>query len=99
MNHDMADGRIPEADHPAIDVDVQKARDESKQIVLSLTRFGLTSPTDENGSPTPEYCSWYRWWDSYEHSITPEQFKQLERVLESKSDLSAWRPEGSWKLS
>ncbi len=99
MNHDMADGRIPDKDHPSIDVDVRKAVEESTKIVKSLTRFGLEKPTEENGAATAEYWKWYRWWDSYECSLSTKQFLELEKVLESKGDLTPWRPEGDWKKS
>ncbi len=103
MNHDMSHGRIPEASWPAIDADILIARNESKQIVQSLTRFGLEKPTDEEGHPTPEYWKWFQWWNDYSKSMTKDQFAAMEKATDeyvaAAANLAKCRPEGTWKTA
>jgi hypothetical protein len=92
MEHDMADGRIPEADHPAIDADIVIARGEQLKLVRSLTRFGLTTPIEEQGAPTKEYWAWYKKWNNYVENLSNEQFDELDKALSAHDDVSMWKP-------
>lgn len=98
MNHDMADDRIPAEYHQSIDLDIAKAIAEQVRVVKSLTRFGVERPLDDQERPTREYWSWFTWWKNYIQGLSEEQFHLLDLALANKEDVSAWRPEGSWKV-
>jgi len=49
MNHDMADGRIPEKDWPMIDEEIARLRPLQTFAVSQLTRIGVETPLKEDG--------------------------------------------------
>lgn len=97
MNHSMADGRIPECDHAAIDKDIANVRKQQVELIKTLPKYGVSQPLGENDQPTPEYWLWFRWWDSYAKSLSNEEFYILNNLLSDKGDVSKFRPEGNWK--
>jgi len=97
MNHDMADGRIPEKDWPMIDEEIARLRPLQTFAVSQLTRIGVETPLKEDGkSPTDEYWAWFRWWDGYIKGLPEDQWKELESAYPN-GDYSKFRPEGEWK--
>ena len=94
-NHDASHGRSvgPEKE-------IQTLRIKQVHVCLELTRFGFT-PTkgeEENYAPTEDYWKWFRWWDEYaQHTLTNEEWRVLEKKMDNKEDVSAYRPEGNWR--
>lgn len=101
MEHDMADGRIPESAHAGIDAKLALARDQQKKAVAAATRFGVEKPLEEDGRGTPDYWRWYRWWNGYVERLPREEFEQLNQAVDAfrkaSEKLAHWRPEGDWK--
>ena len=96
MEHDMADGRIPEKDWPAIDTDIKRARIEQLEVVKSLKLYGVESVA-EDGKPSKDYWKWYRFWNDYVNSLTDQEFHELDQALTQELDVSTFKPKGSWK--
>jgi len=94
--HDLADGRISEEDEAQAEALVKIARAQIEQAVSSLTRFGF-EPKDSTGRATSNYWAWYRWWKCYFDLMSDEDFTNYNDDLEHNRDVSAWRPEGTWK--
>jgi hypothetical protein len=98
MNHDMADGRIPEEDHAAIDKDIKNVQKTQQKAVALLPKFGVVKPTQgKNEAPTEEYWKWFRWWDSYVKGLSKEEWEELNRKITAKEDYSNYRPQGDWR--
>lgn len=97
MNHDMADGRIESSDHAAIDKDIVTMREIQLHAVKCLTKFGVTPFKDDEKTTTAEYWAWFRWWDAYIKNMPKEQWEELDELISTKKDVSAYRPEGNWK--
>ncbi len=91
MNHDMADGRIPEHQHAAIDADIASAQSQQVRLVKSLDRFGA-SLVDDQGKPSEEYWKWYRKWKNYTTSLSNDEFERLDKAISNGDDLSDWKP-------
>jgi len=82
MNHDMADGRIPQKNHQVIDDDIEKMRQTQLEAIRELSRIGITQPLDEQGRGTPEYWTWYRTWSAWhKNKITSEEWNVLNRHM------------------
>ena len=96
MEHDMADGRIPEKDWPAIDRDIANVRAQQLLVAAKLTRFGITANLPD-GSTSTDYWKWYHWWSNYIRSLSDEEYQFLNRAISQKKDLSTWQPQGSWQ--
>ena len=100
MNHDMADGRIPEKDWPAIDRDIKKMS-ETQQYAVSITpKFGVVPPyrdPQENKRPSAQYWAWFRWWDGYVRGLPEEEWKILSQKIDKDEDFSSYRPAGAWQ--
>jgi hypothetical protein len=97
MEHDMADGRIPESDWEKIDLSLTERRVEQLAVIKSLTKYGLTEPVTDKNAPTEMYWKWYRWWKKYMDSLSREEEYKLGKAIENDEDLSSWRPEGNWQ--
>ncbi|MFA5208640.1 MAG: hypothetical protein WC428_08420 [Candidatus Paceibacterota bacterium] len=96
MNHDMADDRIPQESHKAIDEDIVKIRELQKFVVNNLTRFGVDpeSVTDrKNGS----YWKWYMFWDTWKKGLSNEDWNEVSMLLQKKKPLDNFLPTGTWK--
>jgi hypothetical protein len=104
MNHDLADDRITLSSDPeekarqiaSIDRDIERMREIQKYMVSKLTKFGFIS-TDVDSKPTEDYWKWFRWWDGYIRGMSQEQWRELDRKLTAKEDVSAYKPEGDWR--
>lgn len=65
--------------------------------VDQTTRFGVSTPRDSSGSPTPEYWLWFRWWDAYVQGLSTQEFDVLDDALDKGVDVSQFRPQGDWR--
>ena len=95
MNHDMADGRIPQKDHAAIDQDILKIQKQQQEAVQHLPRFGIAKPTEENGAPTSDYWQWYRAWDGWKKGMTNAEWQEVDTALSrglTEDELVKFRP-------
>ncbi len=100
MNHDMADGRIPEEDHPGIDKDIERCSERSCIAVKQCSRFGVALPVDGENRPTDEYWKWYRWWDDWKHGMTVDEWDIVNAAHSrgmTNSELKTHRPHGDWR--
>lgn len=99
MEHDMADGRIPEQEHAAIDKDVQRLRGEALELARGLTAYGLVEPLRDD-KPTAEYWAWYSWWKAWLNSHSDDEWRRIEPLIifDMPEHLQQrLRPAGSWR--
>lgn len=82
MNHDMADGRIPEKDHAAIDEDIVRMRKLQVECIEQLPKFGI-SALDENCRATDAYWVWYRKWNAWHKGMSDEAWRAVNASLKS----------------
>ena len=101
MNHDMADGRIPEKEGAGIDKEIALARTEQRRLcVEALPRFGVATPWIEGAGPSDEYWAWYRWWNAWHKCMPSEQWSEVDAALDlemTDEQIARCRPEGTWK--
>ena len=95
MNHDLADGRIPESSD--INESLAEAQRKIEFAVEQTKRFGVIQPRSKQGGPTYEYRRWFQWWDSYVNGLSFTACGTLERAINKGEDVSSWRPEGDWR--
>lgn len=68
---------------------------EQRYCIDQLKTKGIVdNPCDDDGIPTDEYWTWFRAWDSYVKGLPYEEWQEFETALNSKGDVSKWRPEG-----
>ena len=93
LNHDMADGRIPEEKWPPLDKTILEVAEKQHAAVSELVRFGI-SPFQEDGkSPSKEYWKWFHKWDNYiKKELSKEEFDELDQKLSANEDVSNYRP-------
>ena len=96
MQHDMADGRIPEDKHAAIDVDIVRVREIQEYAVSILDKLGFIPAIE--GKPTEEYWKWFRWWDSYIKGLSNEEWQIIDNKIRKEEDVSSYRPQGNWRI-
>lgn len=80
MNHDMADGRIPESEHAGIDVEIENVKKFQMQAINELPRVGIVQPLDETGHGTDAYWAWYRKWNQWHHNMSDESWRAVNAV-------------------
>ena len=95
MNHDLADGRILES--PDIGNSLAEMQKKIEFAVDCTKRFGVGQPRSDQGGPTPEYRSWFRWWNSYIDGLSTVNCGKLEGAINKGEDVSSWRPQGDWR--
>lgn len=83
MNHDMADGRIPQSDHAKIDIDVAKVRERQIEAIKELQKFGVENPLKEDGRANDTYWSWYKKWKSWHHGMGDEQWQEVNAAIKN----------------
>jgi hypothetical protein len=81
MNHDMADGRIPQKDHAALDADIVAIQKKQVEAIKELPRIGIECPLDEADRPTTNYWLWYRKWHKWHLDMSSESWDNVNRVL------------------
>lgn len=100
MNHDMADGRIPLEDHPAIDKDVSRCRERSCIAVKQCSRFGVDPAVDKDNRPTDDYWKWYRWWDGWKKGLSAEEWDVFDTANSrglTEEEERLYQPAGDWR--
>ncbi len=96
LNHDMCDGRIPEADWPGCDEAIKEAFERQVIALGQLSRFGIKALGEDGKTPTDEYWQWFRKWDAYvKRTLSEEEWQELERKLQSGEDISMYKPQGA----
>ncbi len=65
--------------------------------VLETHRFGVTTPTTEDGRPSADYISWLNWWKGFIHGMTDAQWADVQAKVESGANTSDIRPIGDWR--
>jgi len=92
LRHDSADGRIP-IDHKS----EQELQQRIDAAVDQTTRFGVSTPRTDKGA-TEEYMRWYRWWNSWHHAMSDEDWRKVDdQMLNDPEYLGKLQPPGSWK--
>ena len=103
MRHDMAHGRIPQQDHPAVTREVQTASEEQRRLITeALPRFGVTEPLNSEGRGSDDYWRWYRWWNAWHKGMTDAEWKEVDPIIRfdmTPEQIAKVRPSGSWKVS
>ena len=95
LNHDMADGRIPESEHAALDKSIKEAAIQQQEAVGQLTRFGVSPFVEGTKSPSESYWQWFHAWDHYiKHELSNEEWNELNRKLSVNEDISEYKPKG-----
>jgi hypothetical protein len=100
MNHEMADGRLPESrkNHEILEL----LQAQIQYAVSKLEKFGIkdyatfTDPA-ERKEQHANYFKWFRWWESYFENLPVTEQQELDRKLNNDEDLSAYRPAGDWR--
>jgi len=77
MNHDMADGRVPQAEHAKIDADVVKIHARQVEAIKELPRFGVEHPLKDGGGGSDTYWAWYRKWKTWHQSMSDAQWQEV----------------------
>ena len=77
MNHDMADGRIPQSEHAGLDADIVKVKARQIEAINELPKFGIEQPLQEDGRGTEAYWVWYRKWNAWHHNVSDERWQEV----------------------
>ncbi len=112
LNHDLADGRMPESEE--VDKYLAELQEHIQYAVDQTKRFGVETPRGENGVATPTYWSWFRWWDSYTQSLPPDSQDKIFQIFDAIGEviggranhhlddlaqkLSIYRPTQDWRV-
>jgi hypothetical protein len=91
MNHDMADGRIPEEAHEGITKDMVNIREVQKFAADHLDRFGV-DPESVEDKTEGEYWKWYTFWDEWKKNLTDDEWKVV-----ATGEYKEYLPTTSWK--
>lgn len=75
LNHDAADGRIPNA---GVDESIKSIHDTQQEAVNQLTRFGISPFLEDGKSPSKAYWDWYYRWDKYIKNLSPKEYTEIE---------------------
>jgi hypothetical protein len=98
MNHDAAHSRIVLTEK--MNEDLNEAQYAIEFAVLNTRRFGVEIPEpkdNEHVQRTEPYNKWFSWWNHYiQHKLTDEEYKELDKLMETGQDYSSFRPEGTW---
>jgi hypothetical protein len=90
MNHDLADGRIPEESNEAVKTDMINIREVQTFTVENLQRFGVDPETVED-KENGDYWKWYTFWDKWKENLTDEQWKVV-----STGEYKEYLPKAKW---
>lgn len=91
--HDLADGRIEYPEWDKNDKFVLQA--EIELAVKETSRFDV--PIVDITLPSEQYRKWYSWWKNYVENMPMDNWKKIEAIIKNKEDVSAYRPNGTWK--
>lgn len=91
MNHDLADGRVPDESKEEVLKGMAEIRVIQKFTVDNLGRFDVDPESafdKENGN----YWKWYRFWSNWKNNLTDDEWKVV-----STGEYQPYLPKTSWK--
>ena len=91
MNHDLADGRIPEESKADVLKDMNNIREVQMFTAENLQRFGV-DPKSVEDKENGEYWKWYTFWDKWKNDLTDDEWKVV-----STGEYKEYLPKTSWK--
>lgn len=83
MNHDMADGRIPQSEHANLDASIAIVRKRQIEAIQELTRFGVEQPLKEDGGGSGAYWAWYNKWKNWHRGMSDEQWQEVNAAIKT----------------
>jgi hypothetical protein len=69
-------------------------------VVYFTIKYGTNIPEPTNGDhviKTPEYMTWYKWWDKYINQLSNDELKVIQTKLHIGAKVSEYRPNGDWR--
>jgi hypothetical protein len=75
MNHDAADGRIP---NEGVDESIKSIHEIQHNALTQLNKFGITPFLNDGKSPSDTYWEWFYKWDNYVKGLSNEDYDILE---------------------
>lgn len=95
MGHDMANGRIPQESHEAIQQDITNVRELQQFAVDNLTRFDVdpeSAKDRENGA----YWKWYHFWDDWKKGLSAEDWDKVSQLMKKEESIEEYLPALKW---
>ena len=90
MNHDLADGKIPEESIEAVKTDMINIREVQIFTVEHLDRFGV-DPKSVEDKTEGEYWKWYTFWDEWKKNLTDDEWEVV-----ASGEYKEYLPKTSW---
>ncbi len=78
MNHDAADGRIP---NEGIDESIKNLYELQHKAITQLKRFGLSPFLKDKKTPSDDYLKWFHKWDKYVKNLSQDDYDKLEEQI------------------
>jgi CO dehydrogenase/acetyl-CoA synthase beta subunit len=78
MNHDAADGRIP---NEGIDESIKNLYQIQKNAMKQLKRFDITPFTKNGKTSSDAYKQWFHKWDKYVKNLSQDDYDKLEEQI------------------
>ena len=92
MNHDLADGRIPESKE--MNASLAEAQERIQCAVSQTARFGIEEPFEKDSKgASPEYWKWFRAWDLKIKGLSEEEWHKFDSMVSNGGDLSSYKPD------
>ena len=91
MNHDLADGRIPEESKADVQNDMINIREVQMFTVENLDRFGV-DPKSVEDKDKGDYWKWYTFWDEWKNKLSDDVWK-----IVATGEYKVYLPTTSWK--
>ena len=90
MNHDLADGRIPEESKEDVQNDMINIREAQMFTVENLDRFGV-DPKSVEDKDKGDYWKWYTFWDEWKNKLSDDVWK-----IVATGEYKVYLPTTSW---
>jgi len=91
MNHQLADGKIPEESKDDILKDMINIRVIQKFTVDNLGRFGI-DPESAHDKENGEYWKWFKFWDKWKTDLSEDEWR-----IVSTGHYKEYLPKTTWK--
>lgn len=91
--HDISHGRMEMT--PELEKDLEHLGEYQKYAVQQLTKFGV-DPESAKDRPNGDYWKWYRHWDNWKKEMSDEEWRNLDRKMSKKEDISNMLPKTKW---
>jgi hypothetical protein len=86
LNHDAADGRIP---NDSADKEIEQLYNIQVDAVKQLLKFGVDAPYESDGeTPSKNYWDWWYKWDEYIGKLSPKKLDALIKRVDDFEDTS-----------